>query len=102
MNIISALQRSTIGEYDKAPWNISCKSCFPGKKKREKKKVALKKTVNQTIKIQDAGHQASRVEVICQNKRLNKLLGASLLFYLQWFKTTHRSRVNSVQKRKGT
>lgn len=51
--------------------------------KKEKKKVALKKTVNQTIEIQDAGHQAPRAEVICQNKRLNKLSGASLLFYLQ-------------------
>lgn len=36
--------------------------------KKEKKKVALKKTVNQTIEIQDAGHQASRAEVICQNE----------------------------------
>lgn len=84
------------------PHEILAVSLVFQEKKREKKKVALKKTVNQTIKIQDAGHQASRVEVICQNKRLNKLLEASLLFYLQWFKTTHRSRVNSVQKRKGT
>lgn len=53
---------------------LAVKLVFQEKEKKKKKKeVALKTTVNQTIEIQDAGHQASRAEVICQNKRLNKL-----------------------------